>query len=192
MEFALKSSTCKCHSHCAEQQVSSTKITKHCACHVSWHTWSHTTSLTMRGATVITLQPHEILRLPCQITEKFAEHAWSVINNGGRFENDPRMTRPWTRHLAPARSPRLLFVLPTLGIQLSTQISTNIAPATKGDTPTYPNTAFATKRNAPSSPNTAPATNWDLLLLYYCTVPSLLFIIVLYFYCLFVATPSLF
>ena len=29
----------------------------------------------------------------------------------GRFEHNPTMIRPWTRHLAPARSPRLLVEL---------------------------------------------------------------------------------
>ena len=81
-----------------------------------------------------------------------------------RFEHDPRMIRPWTRHLAPARSPRWLFRLRTcifywklqhFTLRLSTQIP-NTAPATKRDTPTSPNAAPATKSHAPRSPNTAP------------------------------------
>ena len=35
----------------------------------------------------------------------------SLLNNGGRFDHDPSMIRTQTRHLAPARSPRLLFAL---------------------------------------------------------------------------------
>ena len=70
---------------------------------------------------------------------------------------DPTMIRTWTRHLAPARSPRLLFALRRrilygklqhFARRLSTQISPNTAPATKSDTPTSPNTAPATKNDA--------------------------------------------
>ena len=85
----------------------------------------------------------------------------------GRFDHDPNMIRPWTRHLAPARSPRLLFALRRrilywklqhFALRLSTQISPNTVPATKNDTPTSPNAAPATKSDTPRSPNTAPAT----------------------------------
>ena len=77
------------------------------------------------------------------------------------------MIRAWTRHLAPARSPRLLFALRRrilywklqhFALRLSTQISPNTVPATKNDTPTSPNAAPATKSDTPRSPNTAPAT----------------------------------
>ena len=69
----------------------------------------------------------------------------------------PKPFRPWTRHLAPARSPRLLFTLRRrilywklqhFALRLSIQISQNTAPATKSDTPTSPNTAPATKNDA--------------------------------------------
>ena len=85
----------------------------------------------------------------------------------GRFEHDPSMIRAWTRHLAPARSPRLLFALRRrilywklqhFALGLSTQISPNTAPATKSDTPRSPNAAPATKNDIPRSPNTAPVT----------------------------------
>ena len=87
-----------------------------------------------------------------------------------RFEHDPSMIRPWTRHGAPARSPRLLFThwrrifywkWQHFALPLSTQISPNTAPATKIDTPRSPNAAPATKNDTPRSPNTAPATNSD-------------------------------
>ena len=71
-----------------------------------------------------------------------------------RSEHDPNPIRTQTRHLAPARSPRLLFVLrrrilywklQRFALRLSTQISPNTAPATKSDTPTSPNAVPATK-----------------------------------------------
>ena len=65
------SSHIKRHLQCAEQQISSSNITKCCACHAKWLASSilvtYETSFTMRGATGITLQPHQILRLPRKI-----------------------------------------------------------------------------------------------------------------------------
>ena len=67
------------------------------------------------------------------------------------------MIRPWTRHLAPACSPRLLFALRRrilywklqhFALRLSIQISPNTAPATKTDTPRSPNTAPATQNDS--------------------------------------------
>ena len=72
-------------------------------------------------------------------------------------DHDPTMIRAWTRHLAPARSSRLLFALRRrilywklqhFALRLSTQISPNTAPATKSDPPTSPNAAPATKNDA--------------------------------------------
>ena len=58
----------KRHLQCAEQQESSSNFTKYCTCHAKWLWWlirvTYETSFTMRGATGITLQPHQILRLP--------------------------------------------------------------------------------------------------------------------------------
>ena len=120
---------------CAEEQASPANLTKYCA-------------FTMRGATSITLQPHQILRLPLKMILMIdIRGIWNAIYNArsnrhhpptspntapatqkctpkskrnsprtveasipmrGRFDHDPNMIRPWTRHLAPARSPRLL------------------------------------------------------------------------------------
>ena len=68
----------KRHLQCAEQQASPSNLTKYCACHAKWISWliriTYETSFTMRGATDITLQPHEILRLPTQNQS----HDWSA------------------------------------------------------------------------------------------------------------------
>ena len=51
----------------AEQQESSSNFTKYCACHAKWISWlirvTYKTSSTMRGATGVILQLHQILRL---------------------------------------------------------------------------------------------------------------------------------
>ena len=71
---------------CAEQHVSLSKLTKYCACHGKWISWlilvTHETLFTMRGATSVIVQTHQILRLrrkmipmtdPC--------HTWNVFYN---------------------------------------------------------------------------------------------------------------
>ena len=58
----------KRHLECAEQAKSTSNLTKYCACHAKWISWlirvTHETSFTMRGASTVSLQPHQILRLP--------------------------------------------------------------------------------------------------------------------------------
>ena len=57
----------KRHLQCAEQQVSRSNLTKYCACHAERLTYlaliTYETSFTVRGATGVTIQPHQILRL---------------------------------------------------------------------------------------------------------------------------------
>ena len=58
----------KRHVQCAEQQESSSNFTKNCTCHAKWLWWlirvTYETSFTMRGATGLTIQLYQILRLP--------------------------------------------------------------------------------------------------------------------------------
>ena len=98
----------KRHLQCAEQQVSPSNFTKYCACHEKWLdcfiVLTYETSFPMRGATGVTIQPHQILRLPRKMTRLlYRPHIWNVISN--------------------ARSNRCHY--PT---------SPNTAPATKNDT----------------------------------------------------------
>ena len=98
----------KRHLQCAEQQVSRSNLTKYCACHAERLTYliiiTYETSFTMRGATGVTIQPHQILRLPRKMTGLlYRPDIWNVISN--------------------ARSNRCHY--PT---------SPNTAPATKNDT----------------------------------------------------------
>ena len=61
----------KPHLQCAEKQVSRSNLTKYCACHAERLTYlvliTYETSFTVRGATGVTIQPHQILRLPRKV-----------------------------------------------------------------------------------------------------------------------------
>ena len=98
----------KRHLQCAEQQVSRSNLTKYCTCHAESLAYlvliTYETLFTVRGATGVTIQPHQILRLPRKMTRLlYRPHIWNVISN--------------------ARSNRCHY--PT---------SPNTAPATKNDT----------------------------------------------------------
>ena len=69
---AWSSSHMKRHLQCAEQQVSPSNLTKYCACYEKWPDCfiilTYETSFPMRGATGVTIQPHQIVRLPRKMT----------------------------------------------------------------------------------------------------------------------------
>ena len=76
----------KRHLQCAEQPESPSNLTKYCACHAKWISWlirvTYETSFTMRGASTVSLQPHQILRLPRNINLMIdPRHIWNVIYN---------------------------------------------------------------------------------------------------------------
>ena len=158
---------------CAEQQASPSNLTKCCPCHEKWCASlivvAYETSVTMRGATGITLQPHQILRLPRKIAlqnqrkicRKQLKRQFQCAADSSMIrpwsEHDPSMIRPWNCKTEPVRSQSLLFPprqrilywkLQHFALRLSTQISPNTAPATKNDTPRSPNAAPATKNDA--------------------------------------------
>ena len=73
----------KRHLQCAEQQESSSNFTKYCTCHAKWLWWlihvTYETSFTMRGATGVTIQLHQILRLPRKMNLMIdPRHIWNV------------------------------------------------------------------------------------------------------------------
>ena len=93
----------KRHFQCAEQQDSPSHLTKYCACHAEWLSWltvlTYETSFTMRGATGITLQPHQILRLPRKVSVMVdPAHIWNVIYNARSNRHHP----PTSPNTAPA------------------------------------------------------------------------------------------
>ena len=63
---------------CAKQHKSPSNFTKYCACHAKWVSWlillTYETSFTMRGATGLTLPPHQILPLPRKMTVMMKRH----------------------------------------------------------------------------------------------------------------------
>ena len=92
----------KRHLQRAEQQDSSSNVTKYCTCHVKWLSWlmsvTYETSFTMRGATGITLQPHQILRLPRKIAFQNLREICRKKLNDIYMADDSTMTRPWSEH----------------------------------------------------------------------------------------------
>ena len=93
----------KRHLQCAEQRESQSNFTKYCACHAKWISWlvrvSHETSFTMRGATGITIQLHQTLRLPRKMNLMIdPRHIWNVIYNARSNQSHP----PTSPNTAPA------------------------------------------------------------------------------------------
>ena len=94
---------------CAEQQSTPSNLTKYCACHAKWISWlihiTYETSFTMRGATVNTLQPHQILRLPRKRSVMIdPQHIWNVIYNPRSDRHHPATspnTAPATQNCTP-------------------------------------------------------------------------------------------
>ena len=157
------SSRMKRYLQCAEQQVSSSNITKYCACHAKWPSWlilvTYETLFTMRCTTGVILQHHRILRLPRKWTlETFTKISRKQLKRDVQCATVPSRIWEWSDHETvrpqPALKPRLLFALATsifywkiqhFALGLSFQISPNTAPATKSDSSTSPNTAPATQ-----------------------------------------------
>ena len=72
--------------YCACHKKWHSKITKYCSCHAKWLSWlmsvTHDTSFTMRGATDLILQHHQMLRLPRKMTRIiYPRDIWNVIYN---------------------------------------------------------------------------------------------------------------
>ena len=88
---------------CAEQQVSLSKLTKYCACHAKWISWlildTNETLFTMRGATCVIVQTHQILRLPRKMTvPNLKEIRWKRMKRHFQCAADPTMIRAWSEH----------------------------------------------------------------------------------------------
>ena len=93
----------KRHLQCAEQQKAASNFSKYCTCHAKWISWliciAYETSFTMRRATVNTLQPHQILRLPRKMNLMIDLHRiWNVIYNARSSKRQP----PTSANTAPA------------------------------------------------------------------------------------------
>ena len=83
--------------------VSHMKCHLQCACNEKWIScwilFTHETLFTMRGATYVTLQPHQILRLPRKINLMLNSlHTWNAIYNAWSNIYHP----PTSPNIAPA------------------------------------------------------------------------------------------
>ena len=131
--------------------MSRSNLTKYCACHAERLTYlvliTYETSFTVRGTTGVTIQPHQILRLPRNCIANFLTKSLKTDEKSfpmrGRSENDPSMIRPQKRKPQPASQVRLLFELPRIifyckiqrfAPNLTFKPSPSAAPATKSDT----------------------------------------------------------
>ena len=93
----------KRHFQCAEQQASPSNLTKYCAYHAKWLSWlicaTYGTSFTMRGATGITLQPHQILRLPRKSAlQNQSEILRERLKRQFQCAANSTMIRTWSEH----------------------------------------------------------------------------------------------
>ena len=100
----------KRHLQCAEQQVSPSNLTKYCACHEKWLdcfiVLTYETSFPMRGVTGVTIQPHQILRLPRKIElQNFWQNLWKQVKRHFQCGDDPTMIREWSEHENANRNP---------------------------------------------------------------------------------------
>ena len=152
--------------YCAYHEKWHLTFTKYCACHTEWLAGlilvTYETSFPMRGETNVTLQTHQILRLPRKMTiQHLAEICGKQLKRHFQRAADPRPFREWSETVSvspqPATQQRLLFALRTNGLywkiqhfalRLSFQISPSTAPTTKSDTWPSPSTAAATQNDS--------------------------------------------
>ena len=93
----------KRHFQCVEQVKSPSNITKYCACHAkcksSMICVTYETSFPMRLPSKVTLQPHQILRLPRKMNViDDLRDIWNVISNARSQSSHP----PTSPNTAPA------------------------------------------------------------------------------------------
>ena len=175
---------------CAEQQVSLSKLTKCCACQEKWISslilFTHETLFTMRGATSVIVQLHQILRLPWKMNLMIDPwHKWNVIYNArSNMRHSPNSpnTAPATKNDRPESQRNLLktdetsFPMrgrsehdPSMIRPWSDHETVSPQPASQPRLPFTPTTSilywkiqhFALRLSFQISPNTAPATKSD-------------------------------
>ena len=131
--------------------MSLSKLTKYCACHAQWLSWSilftHETLFTMRGLTRVIVQTHQILRLPRKMNRMIDPcHTWNAIYN------------------ARSRGVTSVIVQTHQILRLPQKMNLMIDPCHTWNA-IY--NARSNKCHCPNSPNTAPATkneshDWSL------------------------------
>ena len=153
----------KRHFQCVEQLKSPSNLTKYCPCHAKWMSSvicvTYETSFPMRGASKVTLQPHQILRLPRNLeSSRFQRKLPEVLppierrfgDNPTISDDNPSMklssrTRRFGDLTRPILETILYCKIQHIALRLSPKMSRCAAPATKSHPPTSPNTAPATQ-----------------------------------------------
>ena len=90
--------------YCAYHEKWHLTFTKYCACHTEWLAGlilvTYETSFPMCGETNVTLQTHQILRLPRKITmQHLAEICEKQLKRHFQCAADPSMIREWSDHV---------------------------------------------------------------------------------------------
>ena len=156
--------------HCAEQQESSSNFTKYCTCHAKWLWWlirvTYETSFTMRGATGVTIQLHQILRLPRKMNLMIDPRlTWNVVYNA-RSNRNHNPTSPNTAPATQNESHDWSASHMKRHLQCAEQpdshppTAANTAPATQSHSHDSSSSHYNARSNTgfhPTSPNTAPA-----------------------------------
>ena len=106
------SNYCTCHEkwhltftkYCAYHEKWHLTFTKYCACHTEWLAGlilvTYETSFPMCGETNVTLQTHQILRLPRKMTmQHLAEICEKQLKRHFQCAADPSMIREWSDHV---------------------------------------------------------------------------------------------
>ena len=146
----------KRHLQCAEQQESPSNFTKYCTCHAKWISWlicvAFETSFTVRGASKVTFQTHQVLLLPrnseFEIWARNPSIASAKIKTiRGHSEDNPKIkSSSRTRRFGDLTRPILETILSWKIQHFVLRLSA--APATKSHTPTSPSTAPATQNES--------------------------------------------
>ena len=149
----------KHHFQCAEQQEPPSNFTKYCACHAKWISSmiciTYETSCPMHRASKVTLETHQVLRLPRNSEVKISTRKpWIPSANRKTIrthsEHNPTIksssrARRFGDLPGPILATILYWKIQHFALRLSPKMWRSAAPATKSHTPTSPNTAPATR-----------------------------------------------
>ena len=135
--------------HCAEQQVSSSRVTEYCPCHVKWLSWlmpvAYETSFTMREATGVINQRHQVL--PCR--EK-----WLASLIPMPYQTSFTISRATGLTLQPhqtLRLPRKMTHMIDPRHRWNAQSNRHHPPTSRNSAPATPNCTRKSKRNLPKT-----------------------------------------
>ena len=127
--------------YCACHEKWHLHFTKYCACHEKWISWlildTNETLFTMRGATCVIVQTHQILRLPRKMNRTIDPwHKWNVIYNArSNMRHSPNSpnTAPATKNDRPKSQRNLLKTDETSEHDPSMKPSVRNPPRNRGD-----------------------------------------------------------